>query len=557
MLLTKALYSLTWSLYLIPHLNDMSKKKLQDLKELITCLKKEEIVLAKKHLTAFESYHTKTPSRMLRVFKVILKDADIQYDRLKKLVCPDNTLKSYNQLISRTLKRVEESLILDINLSRRSGYSVVFKNRFIIRKLIIQSSILQGRGLTNYALKNFDWIIRTSIKFELYDELIETLLLKQAIVFSKDGLKQYDKISKDILFYEECRELLRKSKDIYRTYFAEISFKGKFQDKKVELKSRIAELEKYVEFTKSANISNYMYLLKMEYGFISKEYDYGLKVGKQFVNALKENPVIYSKIRIGYVYFNLSDNEISALRFNSAIGFGLSAKETLKSFKSINYVLALDFLSTAYFFNGDSVKALKELEELEKLSILKKYPFHRSKLFYHKAMIYFVNQEYRDASILLNNMTEIEKDKEGWNVWIRIMRILCEIELLKLKLIDYDVESFRKYIERTDKKYSIGEREKLVLKILLDLDKNDYDFNTTSKSSSDTIEKLRESSGTFSWNPKSPELILFHDWFLNKVENKKYIPNYDLYRKIQKKSNKKPNLNTDNQPVSKQLAIEF
>lgn len=142
----------------------MSKKKLQDLKELISCLRKEEIILAKKHLTAFESYHTHQESRMLRIFKVILKDPDIEYDRIKKLVCPQNTVKSYNQLLSRTLKRIEESIILDINLTRQKGYTPVFKNRFIIRKLIIQSAILQGRGLSNYTLKNYNWIIKTSKK---------------------------------------------------------------------------------------------------------------------------------------------------------------------------------------------------------------------------------------------------------------------------------------------------------------------------------------------------------------------------------------------------------
>mgnify|MGYP006902060268 CR=1 FL=1 len=179
-----------------PSTRDMSKKKFQDLKDLIGALKKEEIILAKKHLTAFESFHTRAPSKMLRLLNLILKESNIDFEKVKKLIGNDITIKSYNQLISRTLVRIEESLILDINLSRKKGYTPVFRNRLKIRKLIVQASILQGRGLANYALKNYNWIIRTAKKFELYDELIETLFLKQAIVFTKEGAKEYDAISK-------------------------------------------------------------------------------------------------------------------------------------------------------------------------------------------------------------------------------------------------------------------------------------------------------------------------------------------------------------------------
>lgn len=376
------------------------------------------------------------------------------------------------------------------------------------------------------------------------------------MIFAKEGAKKYDQLSKEIDFYETCRSLLRKAKDIYRSYFAEVSFKGKNIDKQEELASRIKELESYVEKTNSANISNYMYLLKMEYAFVSKKYDYGLKVGKEFVETLKTNPVIYSNIRIGYVYFNLADNEISAMRFKSAVKFGLLAKETLINYKSINYILSLDFLATAYFFDGKFKEALNELGELESLSILQKYPFHKSKIFYLKAMIYFASENYKDASLLLNNMPEIEKDKEGWNLWVRIMRLLTSIELLKLKLIDYDVESFRKYIERTDKKYNVGNREKVILKILIELDRCDYDFKETSKNCQELLDKLQLIDSEYTWIPKSPELVIFHDWFLSKARGVSYQPNFKAYLSDIKHEQELKDKPSSSKQMS-QLSIEF
>ncbi|MDB4082957.1 hypothetical protein N9502_01680 [Vicingaceae bacterium] len=129
---------------------------------------------------------------------------------------------------------------------------------------------------------------------------------------------------------------------------------------------------------------------------------------------------------------------------------------------------------------------------------------------------------------------EIEKDKEGWNVWIRIMRLLCSIEMLKLNMIDYDIESFRKYLERTAKQYEVRERDKLVLKVLLELVKYDYNFSLTSVVVETELEKLKSTDEQYAWNPDSPELILFHDWFDAKLLKKGYSPNFEVYREAMK-----------------------
>ncbi|MDB9963551.1 hypothetical protein OAD50_00480 [Vicingaceae bacterium] len=129
---------------------------------------------------------------------------------------------------------------------------------------------------------------------------------------------------------------------------------------------------------------------------------------------------------------------------------------------------------------------------------------------------------------------EIEKDKEGLNVWIRIMRLLCSIEMLKLNMIDYDIESFRKYLERTAKQYEVRERDKLVLKVLLELVKYDYNFSLTSAVVETELEKLKSTDEQYAWNPDSPELILFHDWFDAKLLKKGYSPNFEVYREAMK-----------------------
>ena len=81
----------------------MSLKNFENLRDLTNSLSGEELNLAKKHLVAFESYNTTGPSKMLQLFKNILKNPNISFESSKRTVGSDITLKSYNQLVKRTL----------------------------------------------------------------------------------------------------------------------------------------------------------------------------------------------------------------------------------------------------------------------------------------------------------------------------------------------------------------------------------------------------------------------------------------------------------------------
>ncbi|MAY83797.1 MAG: hypothetical protein CMP59_06640 [Flavobacteriales bacterium] len=541
----------------------MSQENYNNLQELANSLKEEEINLAKKHLVAFESYRTKTPSQMLRLFKLILKTPDIQLDKAKRSVSPDNTLKSFNQLVKRTLDRVLESLILDINISRGDLYSPVFQYRFKIRKLIMQASILQGRGLSSFSLKNFNWIIKTAKKYELYDELIETLYLKQAVVFNRDGQKAYDKIAEEIDYYESCRNLLRKSKDLYRSFYARASFQANTKKLVSELESSLAKLEEDNKELKSANVSLYIYPLKMESATLKKDFDAGLDIGLRFIELLKTNPSIYSKIRIGIYYSNLADNEISAFRFSSSQRFSNYAIDYLRDRMTINNVIAIELNALGFFFDAKYQDSLKSIDSIMNEPIIDRYKLHKTKLFYYKAMSYFALEDYKKAYLLLNNLPDLEKDKEGWNVWIRIMRIICSIEQEKINLIDYDLESFRKYIQRVEKKSEIIERDKIILKLLIELEKNDFDYIYMQdiKSFNKDLDKIQSVSGEYLWKPNSPELIIFDIWLKAKISNNSYLNEYEKFKKNLTPQNKNvlivPSNDVNSKQSQSQLSIEF
>ena len=497
--------------------------------DLATTLSEKEIEIARKHIIAYDSNVTGQTQKMFRLFKEIVYKGTKNYDKLKEKISKDSSDYSFNRLIRRTLYRFQESLIVDVNINRKGMYSEIFRKRFETRKRIMQAHILHGKGLPKMADRIYDTIIKSTKALELYDELIEALILKQSVLFLIKGQKHFDKISEEISFYNNCRELLQLSKNIYNNYAAEVYSKGIIKEKTAYLEKETKQILKYYKKTNSANILSQYLLLRMEYFNLMEMPKDEEKTGIELLNLLFKNKAVYSKHRISYVLNNLAISMHNSLNFEKAIEY------SQKSLKNNEGEMKLGIVNS-YLQQIDSTILLQKYGEVPRLikkvnavPLLAKHPFHQSRVKYQQAMNYFANETYNEANKLLVDMEEIEKDKEGWNLWVRIMRILCSIELLKLNLIDYDVESFRKYIQRVDKQYSVRKRDKLILSVLIELDRNGFDFGIVAEKKRDVLDKLKSTSKEYRWDPKSPELILFHDWFDAKLNEKSYKPNFEPY----------------------------
>lgn len=504
---------------------------LERLKNLVRALKPEEEALAEKHLSAYDTYDTPKTSKMFSAYKVILKEPDIQYKKLKKLISPKTTHKSFGQLLNRTINRIKESLILDINIFRKGNYSKVFQKRFQIRKELVQARIIRGRGLVSESILLYDKIIRIGKQYELYDELIEALQLKQSALVSTKGLKAFEEMEEIIAFYTHCRNLYTSAVTVYNKYYAVVNFSSTKKGNVKVLKKTIDQLKQSVEETNSANIETLYYLLSLEYQSLTRNYIENRNIGENFLKLISKNPAVESKARQVYVLNLLIENQILILDFNSAVEYGKRAMSLMAGTLNRNLYYCLELLSYAYYYQQEFDKVEHYHREMERFPLYKREVYQRTKIFFVRAMSYFVKEQFREALLLLNNMEELEKEKEGWNVWIRIMRILCSIELLKLNMIDYDVESFRRYLERTDKRKDVKPRDKLILKVLIDLDRNSYDFKQTQEKSKKELSELNKVNGKYSWEAQTPELILFHDWYQAKLENRRYEPDFDRYRR--------------------------
>jgi len=508
---------------------ELNQKLIQQLLSLINALSAAEAEIAKKHLIAYAKKSTKEDQKMFQLFSYLADKDKIEFNDLKIKVSGDVSDESFIRLLRRTHARVKESLIMDVNITREGVYSDVFLKQFQLKKMLMQGHILQGRALAESALNVYNNIISTAKKYELYDELIEAIILKQSLIANMRGTKTFKRLNADLKFAERCRNYLRDTKIIYVTYSVGLRTNSLTKSQKATLSKEIEKIQYYHEETKSVNIYTQLLLIQMELYSLEGKVKEEIEVGKTLLKTLKFNKAVYSKPRIGFVYANITDCELSVLQFKKSLQLAREAESWANKY-SINHIIAKIYQNESYFFLNKFSDSMNAIEETLAFSVLQKYPYHYARLHFMKSMNLFALKDFKSAVGLLANLSEIEKDKEGWNLWIRIMRILCSIELSKLNLFDYDLDSLRKHIGRVEKgSVSIRSRDRLIFKILNELSRNNLDFEETSMKRAKELELLKSVDKEYSWNIDSPEKVLFHDWFDSKLNEVEYKPNFERY----------------------------
>ena len=149
-------------------------------------------------------------------------------------------------------------------------------------------------------------------------------------------------------------------------------------------------------------------------------------------------------------------------------------------------------------------------------------PFLTSKRSFLLASILVLNKRNHEAHKVLQDTKEIEKDKEGWNLGLRILSIINQLETEKLDLVDLNIESLRKHIERTIKMKAVRKRDVIILKLLAKLSRQGFNFRQEWKKNQKYFDLLASNDPEYRWEMKSPEMIIFHRWFEAKVQGKEY-----------------------------------
>lgn len=435
-------------------------------------------------------------------------------------------------VITRLREKMLATLSLDINVSRDETYDEQAQALAAVTLGKLQGRILVARGQRKTGFYVLDRSIAQAKHYELYDDLVDMLSVERQYIKAWKGTdKAFYDIVKEIQTYSECRDAANLAKQYFEEITMRYGFKGLSRipaDKKqLEfLRTRIDDLRIAYEKTSSATVGYYYYFLLVEYNQLQSNLVEASEQLSQLVQILENNPAIKRKVRLASVHANLGANDLWLHRFEESRNQFETSLTYLRA-NTRNHAVISELLFYSLFYSGKLTDSEKLLESLVESKYVDQSDFRKAVRSYLLACVSFAKKEFRKVNLRLANSHHIGKDKEGWNIGSRYLTIMLAIERGNFDYADSLIVNLRQFFREGLKGIDVRERDKLIVEVLVELRKNSYGFHETFEVKGAVLGKLFEDNSETGWLLQTPELICFHTWFMDKVAEKDYQPNYD------------------------------
>jgi len=509
---------------------------LSHIQQIFGSLTIKERRILKRFLLVYSNVQEKNPSLLLQLYKLLEDKKKLSNeDECIFFIYGDLSSKSkdsYRKLLERFRERMLESMLFEDNLLEvDSFYSVSILPIIKSRKMLSKLQILRSRGTgkdKKELKKTLKEEIKIAEKFELFDEL---LILKRIY---------YEDISyQDFEYYGNARDLLKeieiiREKNILvlrsRVYVNELIYDVQF--KSMQQIAIISDLKNAINFLNEANrnfkiakVEFNNFLLKIQYSHYI--YDY-LTAEKQLIELstfIKNQEAVYSRSVLVESYMNLSYTQLYLYKFNDAL---LSMALIHPFYDSLlidvrNFYVENEIFIHIYLQNYNKAErvALKILDSGFNMT-----PMNNYRCNYLLAVTYFLSKRYKESFRLLQDTKEIENDKEGWNLGVRMLQIYLTLDTDKVDLADQRIASLRKHIDRTSKLKTVRKRDIVILRIVNHLSRSGFDFKEVWEDRKKDFALLRSSDRDYLWEPRTHEMIVFDQWFESKVKGIDYQPKF-------------------------------
>jgi len=502
---------------------------LQSIRGLIACMSPEEISTFRNFLTSFDSRGERFNSKSVKLLDLLGRSRENVSDReVEFIVYGKRSTVAFSRLLIRFRDKLLESLLLDVNTRREDAYSEQFRYLFEVRKKISCAQILVGRGLNELALFLYDSAADTCKEFEFYEELLMALRLKMQLVALTQGYEEFQRIMREYKRYELCNEARFAAYCDYNLLVGKTGFKGRQEEHGRFLVQAVARMRRDYEVTNSANVAFYLYYLEAHHFQELQFYRNARKSLLRLAQLIDRSPAVRTKYRLGNVFINLADNDLFLRQFERSISFSAQARALVKP-GSFNEFQCMETEFYAQFYSGRYEVARQLLEELLEKDQDKTAAFRRGRRQYLMACTLFMLGNYREVQELLLEQNEIEADREGWNVGIRILSIMNDIERMLHDMAGKKIENARKHLRKLGSEEKLRRRDTLIYEVLRELENRSYDFKQVYQELAGHFELLRSNDTECCWLIRSPEMIIFHEWFLARVIKIKYVQKIPKY----------------------------
>jgi len=504
------------------------------LKSILHTLNDKEIGSLEKFVLYQSGYESVNNSKSAQLISLVLAPENYSANEMQKTIYGKLSYSTFNKLVNRLKEKTLEVILFNSSL-RHSKYAERSKRIFELRKRMIQIDLLILKGVRIRVIDELNLIIKRAEEYEIYDVLIQALYTKQRTQSFDMGLKKAEKHKIDIGIAEEKWTAFNSAQLIFNNIATKISVATKPETYKTELEDALSLLEEKFKRTSSPTVGYFYHLLQVEYLQFKKLFlraDIHLKELSKLVEKSKS---VYSDFRMGSVKMNLANNCILLKDFESTI---LNIEEAKQFFRSqpVNLTILKEIELYAYFYKGnlDDCSQLAGFLTIESRKV--NSPLVYNKIYYLSACIDFVKSDFIISLNKLDECEEIDKDKEGWNIVKKIMVLLCRIEIGELESVDLNLGNLDKFMKRILKTKHIRSRYVIVVRILRKLINENFDYEKVYRSRKKYFDLLESKEDMYRWEIKSPELVIFEEWFKCKMKKKSYDHKEIMNRKFSKVS---------------------
>lgn len=424
--------------------------------------------------------------------------------------------KRFKMLKLRLKGKLLDSLLNDINIERQSAQLDEYDHAGIkIRKKLAQfHQLYYTKGNQPLTMQLLDEVISLSKKWEYYIGLVDGLRIKKLRTGFSKGEKEYNRLNEEIKFYEACYQYLNDALDMYYRLMMKSSFQGHQDGASIQefYLQCISYLKNYHFKTNSANIGYYLGFFEIGYYQNEQDYNKAREVCMRLLQMLDKNPSANRKLRVGSTYLNLGQCDIWLNDYPSAVSHVRKAQDYFPS-HGVNYAVAKEqeFLALLY---GNNLKEAEQVsaELLRTTTAGAQGDFRLAKYEFYRANSLFKKKEFKEAMKILGRKHELSKDKIGWEIAIRVLTIMTQVELERYDEASLQIEGLRKHMDRHSKLKELRERDRLILKTLQEMEKNGYVSGQIKAGEAKLLEKLKSTDPKLRWEPVTPELVPFHEW---------------------------------------------
>ena len=218
---------------------------------------------------------------------------------------------------------------------------------------------------------------------------------------------------------------------------------------------------------------------------------------------------------------NIANNFIFLKELDDSLEKLIIAKQYFAN-QPVNLAILNEIEFYNLFYRGDLDQSSLCLDDLIKYTRTVNTPLLLDKRIFFKGCLRFIQGDYQQALDLIIDCNELDKDKEGWNITKRIMITLCRIEIQDYESVDLKINSLDKFIKRLLKTKNVRPRYLIIIRILRKLINENFDYRKVYTSRLKYFNQLSSDDSDYRWEIKSPELVIFDEWFRSKMKKKTY-----------------------------------